>query len=92
VVLRREDVAARPPHLRSERGEGLDQHCGLDGHVQRAGDARARQRLVVGVLGAHGHQAGHLVLGELDLLAAVGRERQVGDLEVVRGGHVGSDA
>ena len=33
-------------------------------------------------LAAQRHQAGHLVLGELDLLAAEGGERQVGDLEV----------
>ena len=35
------------------------------------------------VLLAHGHQAGHLVLGERDLLAAEVGERQVGDLEVL---------
>jgi len=37
--------------------------------------------------------AGHLVLGELDLLAAVGGQGEVGDLEVLGGarggGHVG---
>ena len=31
------------------------------------------------------HQARHLVLGELDLLATERRERQVGDLEVALG-------
>jgi hypothetical protein len=35
------------------------------------------------VLLAHGHQAGHLVLGEGDLLAAELGEREVGDLEVL---------
>ena len=39
---------------------------------------------LVGVLGAEGHEAGHLVLGELDLLAAERREGEVGDLEVAR--------
>ena len=48
----------------------LDEHGGLHGHVQRAGDARTRQRLAVGVLAADRHQAGHLVLGQPDLLAA----------------------
>ena len=62
----------------------LDQHRGLDRHVQRAGDARALERLRVGELGAGRHQAGHLVLGELDLLAAERREREVGDLVVGR--------
>ena len=37
---------------------------------------------LVGVLGPQGHQAGHLVLGELDLLAAEGGQGEVGDLEV----------
>ena len=32
---------------------------------------------------AQRHQAGHLVLGELDLLAAEVGQREVGDLEVV---------
>ena len=50
--------------------------------MQRAGDARALQRLGVGVLAADRHQAGHLVLGERDLLAAELGEREVGDLEV----------
>ena len=79
VVLGREDVAARPADLGAERGQGLDEHRGLDGHVQRAGDAGAGQRLAVGVLGAQRHEAGHLVLGEADLLAAELGQRQVGD-------------
>ena len=33
---------------------------------------------------AHRHEAGHLVLGEVDLLAAEVGEREVGDLEVGR--------
>ena len=70
VVLGREDVARAPADLGAESNQRLDQHGGLDGHVQRAGDARALERLRVGELGAGGHQAGHLVLGELDLLAA----------------------
>ena len=82
VVLGGEDVAASPAHLGAEGGERLDEHRGLDGHVQRAGDAGAGERLGVGVLGPQRHEAGHLVLGELDLLAAEGGEGEVGDLEV----------
>ena len=44
------------------------------------------------VLLAQRHEAGHLVLGELDLLAAELGEREVGDLEVGglgRGGRIG---
>ena len=46
------------------------------------------QRLGRAVLGAHRHEAGHLVLGQLDLLAAEVGQGQVGDLEVKRYGHV----
>ena len=52
VVLGREDVAGAPADVGAERGQRLDQHGGLDGHVQRAGDAGAGERLAVGVLGA----------------------------------------
>jgi hypothetical protein len=52
--------------------------------VQGAGDAGALERLRIGVLRAGLHEAGHLVLGELDLLAAVVGERQVGDLVILR--------
>ena len=57
VVLGREDVAAAPAHLGAERGQRLDQHGRLDRHVQRAGDARALQRLRGGVL-ARGSPSG----------------------------------
>ena len=36
VVLGREDVAGGPAHLGAERDERLDEHGGLDRHVQRA--------------------------------------------------------
>ena len=74
VVLRREDVAADPAHLRAERDQRLDQHRGLDRHVERPHDPRPRQRLRRAELLAHGHQARHLVLRELDLLAPELRE------------------
>ena len=45
--------------------------------------ARALERLLGAELLAHGHQAGHLVLGERDLLAAELGQREVGDLEVL---------
>jgi hypothetical protein len=83
VVLGREDVAGGPADLGTERDQGLDQHGGLDRHVQRAGDPGALQRLALGVLAAQCDiRPWHLVLGQLDLLAAERGERQVGDLEV----------
>ena len=57
--------------------------------MQRAGDAGALERLRVGVLLADRHEPRHLVLGELDLLAAELGEREVGDLEVGRAGRGG---
>ena len=86
MVLRREDVARGPPDLRAERGQGLDQDRGLDGHVQRAGDARTLERLGGGEFVADCHQAGHLGLGNADLLAAPGSKRHVGNFVVVEDG------
>ncbi len=57
--------------------------------MQRARDARALQRLLRAIGLADGHQAGHLGLGELDLLAAEGGERDVLDDVVGEGGHEG---
>jgi hypothetical protein len=79
MVLGREDVARGPAHLGAKRLQGLDQHGGLDRHVQRAGDARALQRLALGELVADCHQTGHLGLGDLDLLAAPVGKRRVGN-------------
>jgi hypothetical protein len=45
VVLRREDVARGPAHVGAELLQRLDEHRGLDRHVQRAGDAHAGERL-----------------------------------------------
>src|SRR5438270_535222 len=70
VVLGGEDVAADPADVGAQGAERLDEDGGLHGHVQGAGDAGAGQRLLCPVLLAQRHQAGHLVLGEPDLLAA----------------------
>jgi hypothetical protein len=74
VVLRREDVARDPAHVGPELDERLDEHRRLHGHVQRAHDARAGERLLPAVLLAHRHEARHLVLGQADLLAPPLRE------------------
>lgn len=85
VVLGGEDVAGGPGNLGTESSQGLDQDGGLDGHVQATGNAGTGERLVLGVLLAGGHETGHLVLGQVDLLAAKGSQGQVGDLELVGG-------
>jgi hypothetical protein len=45
MILGGEDVARGPAQLGTERLERLDQHRGLDRHVERTGDARATERL-----------------------------------------------
>ena len=77
VVLGREDVAGAPAHLRPQRPERLDQDGGLDGHMQAAGDARARQHLGLAELSAERHQPRHLGLGDGDFLPAPIGEREV---------------
>ena len=79
MVLRGEDVARGPAHVGAQGLERLDQHRGLDGHVQRAGDARALQGLAGSELFADGHQAGHFSFGNGDFLAAPGSKGDVGD-------------
>mmetsp|Transcript_2666 Transcript_2666/g.5096 ORF Transcript_2666/g.5096 Transcript_2666/m.5096 type:complete len:493 (-) Transcript_2666:17-1495(-) len=82
VVLGGEDVAGAPAHVASEGLEGLDEHGGLDGHVEGTGDTGALEGLGRAELLAGGHEAGHLDLGDLDLLAAEVGEGDVGNLVV----------
>src|SRR5690606_22660791 len=82
VVLGAEDVARGPAHVGADVLERLDQDRGLDRHVQRAGHAHALQRGLRCVLAADGHQAGHLVLDDVDFLAAPVGQRNVGDLVI----------
>merc|ERR1719164_110065 len=85
VVLGGEDVARAPADVTAEDLERLREHAGLDGHVQRAHDAHVLERLRRRELLARRHEAGHLVLGKVVLLAAEVREGHVGDLEVAGG-------
>ncbi len=80
VILGREDVARDPAHVGAEIGERLDEHRRLDGHVQAAHDAGAGERGLALVAGAQRHQAGHLLLGQANLLAPELGERQIPDL------------
>ena len=81
-VLGGEDVAGGPADLGAQGGEGLDQHGGLDRHVEGTGDPGALERLAGAELFAEGHQAGHLVFGQADLVAAGFGQRDVGNLVV----------
>ncbi|MPM88516.1 hypothetical protein SDC9_135620 [bioreactor metagenome] len=83
VVLRGENIARSPAHVSAQSLQGFDQHGRLNGHVQRAGDARALQRLRLGELFADRHQAGHFGFGDLDFLAAPIGQGNVGNRAVL---------
>jgi hypothetical protein len=70
MILRRVDVAGGPADVGAERLERVDQHRGLDGHVQRTGNPRAAQRLLGPVFFAGRHQPGHFGLGDSEFLTA----------------------
>ncbi len=89
VVLRGVDVAGGPADVGAQRLERLDEHRGLDGHVERAGDAGALEGLLLCVLLADGHQAGHLGFGDVDLVIAVLGEADILDF-MREGGGLGS--
>ena len=88
MVLGREDIARAPAHSRAEMDQGLDQHCGLDRHVQAADDARARKGLRRAKFVAQRHQPRHLGLGDRNLAPPPIGERNIGNLVVGEGGHL----
>jgi hypothetical protein len=53
--------------------------------VKAASNAGTGERLVGSILGSGLHETGHLILSELNLLAAKGGQRKVSDLELVGG-------
>ncbi|MNI60620.1 hypothetical protein D3C73_1158470 [compost metagenome] len=85
VVLRGEDVARGPAHFGAQGHQRFDQHAGLDGHVQAAGNARALERLRGGELFADGHQAGHFGFGDGQFATAPASQRQIGNQVVGEG-------
>lgn len=82
VILGAEDVTRRPGNFGTEMCEGLDENSGLDGHVEAASNASALEGLISLVLGTGGHESGHLILSEINLLAPEGSEGDVCDLEL----------
>ncbi len=82
MVLGRVDIAGRPAHLGAQRLQRFDQHRGLDGHVQTAGDAGAAQRLSRAILLTNVDQARHLGFGDGDFPPSPGRQVNVGDVVV----------
>ena len=64
-------------------GQRLDQHRGLDRHVERADDARALERLRRAEFLAQRHQAGHFGFGDVDFLAPeIGKGDVLNDIVV----------
>mmetsp|Transcript_30048 Transcript_30048/g.64586 ORF Transcript_30048/g.64586 Transcript_30048/m.64586 type:complete len:391 (-) Transcript_30048:30-1202(-) len=82
MVLRGEDVARAPADVGAKLRKGLNEHAGLNGHVQRAHDTNTCKRLRRAELRARSHQARHLVLCNIKLLPAKVRERHVSNLVV----------
>jgi hypothetical protein len=78
LVLRGENVAARPGHSGTKRNQRFDEHGGLDGHVQATSNASSRQRLRISVFLAQMHQARHFVLRQLNFLTSPDSLRDVG--------------
>jgi hypothetical protein len=68
MVLGGKDVAGGPADVGAENLQGIDEHGGLDGHVQAAGDLQAFERLLGSVFFTNGHQPGHFVFRQLHLL------------------------
>jgi hypothetical protein len=83
VILGRENVAGGPANIGAQSRQRLDQHGGLDGHVQRAGDAGALERLLRLVFLAHRHQTGHFGFGDGDFLAAPIGQGKIGNVIIV---------
>ena len=83
VVLRGENVAARPAHGRAEFDERLDEDRRLDGHVQRAGDAHAFERLFTPYFLRMDMRPGISCSETCDGLATPLGEREVADFEVL---------
>ena len=74
VVLCGVDVAGRPAYLGTQGDERLDEHGGLDGHVQRAHHAGTFERLRLAVFFAQCHQSGHFFLSHIDFLTSEFRQ------------------
>ena len=82
LILSGENIARRPAHLRPQRHQRFNQHSCLHSHVNGTRDASPLQWLLRTIFPAQLHQAGHLILGESDLMAASIGQCEVRDLEV----------
>ena len=81
MILGREDVARGPAHLGAQRLQGLDQHGGLDGHVERAGDAGPLSGCCAAYSSRIAMRAG-ISVSAMAISFRPHSAREVGDLEV----------
>ena len=79
LMATREEFGPQQPLRGAERFECLDQNRSLDGHMQRASDPGAAQRLLWPEFVARCHQARHFGFGDGDLLTAPVRKTDVLD-------------
>jgi hypothetical protein len=70
VVLGGENIAGAPADVGPEVAQGFNEDGGLHRHVKGAHDPDPGQRPRCGVFLPGGHQAGHLMLGDENFLAA----------------------
>ena len=82
MVLGGKNITGGPADFGTQFHQGFDQHGGLDGHVQAAGDAGALEGFLFAEFLAQGHQAGHLGFGNGYFLASPVCQRNVGYLVV----------
>ena len=75
MILRGENIATCPAHVRAEIDQRLDQNGGLNRHVQRTGDAHAGEWLARRIFLADRHQARHFLFGDTKFLSGPNRPR-----------------
>ena len=82
MVLSAEDVARKPMDLGTNRRQNFEQYTCLDGHVERAIDVQALERLRCSTILAAVHKLQHLELCNVQLLAAELGQAHVLDLRL----------
>ena len=85
MILRGENVAACPAHVRAEIGQRLNQHGRLDRHVQRPSDSHPSKRFLRRILFPDRHQPGHFLFRDGNFSSAKVGERNIGDFVILFG-------
>ena len=91
VILRGENVAAGPAHLGTQCHQSLNEHSGLNRHVQRTGDTHPGQGLLLTILLTASHEPRHLVFRNGNFLASPILQGDIGHLVICSRCHVGRE-